>query len=117
MSYSPASAFEVNIESGATLSTAIDLGQGWNHISVEIPTMASGADIYFQAANQNDGGGVFRRFHHRITNSNDTPVPMSIDSSITNCFVPLEFVRYRYLKIELSTAMTATSATFHFVCT
>ena len=114
MSYGPASAFEVNIESGATLSTAIDLGQGWDHITVEIPTMASGTDIFFQAANQNDG--TFRRFHHRITNGNDTPGPMSIDSSITNCFVPLEFVQYRYLKIELSTAMTATSATFHLVC-
>jgi hypothetical protein len=116
MSYSPASSFETTIASGATLSDAVDLGQGWDHISVEIPTMASGTDIYFQAANENSGNGVYRRFHHRITNSNDTPVAMSVDSSITNCFVPLEFVRYRYLKIELSTAMTATSATFHFIC-
>lgn len=116
MGYNPTSAFEITIASGATLSTSVDLGQGWNHISLEIPTMASGTDIYFQAANENDGSGVFRRFHHRITNSNDIPVAMSVDSSITNCFVPLEFVRYRYLKIELSTAMTATSATFHLVC-
>jgi hypothetical protein len=114
MSYSPVSAFSTTLASGVTLSSQIDLGRGWEHITVEIPTMASGTDVYFQGAGSD--GGTYRRIHHRLTNSNDSPGAMNVDSSVTNCFVHLEFVNTKYLKIELSTAMTATSAIFGVVC-
>ncbi|MAH48288.1 hypothetical protein CMI37_20860 [Candidatus Pacearchaeota archaeon] len=114
MGYSPQSRFKVTIASGVTLSSAIDLGRGWPHTQIEIPTMASGTDIYFQCANTLDG--TYRGHHHRLTNSTATPGAMYVDSSVTNCFVHLEFINDRYMKIELSTAMTATSAEFHIVC-
>lgn len=114
MSYSPVSAFSTAIDSGVTLSDEIDLGQGWPHVTVEIPSMGSGTDVYFQAANASSG--TYRRIHHRLTNSTDNPAAMNVDSSVTNCFIHLEFVNVRYFKIELSTAMTATSAAFNVVC-
>jgi hypothetical protein len=113
--YNQTSYFETTVSSGVTLSDSIDLGRGWGHVSLEIPSMPSGTDIFIQGSTEN-GTGVYRRHHHRITNSSDNPTPMNIDSSITNCFVPLEFVRVRYLKIELGTAMTANAAIFRVVC-
>lgn len=112
--YNQASAFSVTLSSGVTLSDQIDLGRGWDNVSLEVPTMTSGTDIYIQAASEDSG--TFRRCHHGLTNSLDNPGAINIDSSVTQCFVPLDAVRLRYLKVELSTAMTATAATFKVVC-
>lgn len=114
MSYNPVSPFSTTLTSGVTLSDEIDLGRGWPHITVEIPSMASGTDVYFQASRTSSG--TYRRINHRLTNTTDNPSAMNVDSSVTNCFVHLEFVNVRYFKIELSTAMTATQATFGVVC-
>lgn len=114
MGYKPVSNFSTTLSSGVTLSDEIDLGRGWDLVSVEIPTMTSGTDVYFQAAATS--GGTYRRLHHRLTASDDSPVAMNVNSSITQAIVPLEFVQSRYLKIELSTAMTATSAQFNVIC-
>ena len=114
MGYGPTQKFKVDIASGATLSNQADLGRGWGRISLEIPTMASGTDLFIQAANSTSG--TFRRYHHRLTSALDTPAAMNVNSSITNCLLPLEFVNAQYLKVELSTAMTATSASFNFIC-
>lgn len=114
MGYTPSSKFEVSLASGATLSTFVDLGRGWNHLSVVIPTMTSGTNVFFQGAG--DSSDTFRRIYHPIANGDNTPDVMSVDSSVTNCIVPLEFISCRYLKVELGTAMTATAATFHVVC-
>lgn len=113
--YNQGSAFATTLVSGVTLSDAIDLGRGWTHISVEIPTMTSGTDIFFQGASTL--GGTYRRCRHGLTASLDNPAAINIDSSVTQCFVPLDAIRLRYLKVELSTAMIATAATFKVVCT
>lgn len=113
--YNQGAAFATTIDSGVTLSDAIDLGRGWENISVEIPTMTSGTDIFFKAASELTG--TYRRCHHGLTSSLDTPAAINIDSSITQCFVPLDAIKVRYLKVELGTAMTATAATFKIVCT
>ena len=114
MGYNPAPAFTVGIASGLTLSSQVDLGRGWDHITLEVPTMASGCDIFVQGSNSNSG--TFRRFYHRIAEGTDNPTAMNLNSSVTNCLIQLEFVNTRYVKVELSTAMTATSASFAFVC-
>ena len=114
MGYVPSQSYSMVVASGATLSSQIDIGCGYNHMMLEIPTMASGTDVRIQGSLHS--GGTFRPIHHRPTNSNDVPVAVNVDSSITNCMLHLEFVNARYLKIELTTAMTATSAIFGIVC-
>lgn len=114
MGYGPTQKFKADIASGATISNQVDLGRGFNHVSLEIPSMASGTDLFIQAANSSSG--TFRKYHHRLTTTNDSPVAINVNSSVTNCFLHLEFVNAQYLKVELSTAMTATSASFNFIC-
>lgn len=113
--YNQGAAFSTTIDSGVTLSDAIDLGRGWENLTVEIPTMTSGTDIFFQGSSELNG--TYRRCHHGLTNSLDNPAAINIDSSVTQCFVPLDAIHLRYLKVELGTAMTATAATFKVVCT
>lgn len=104
--------FTVSMASDVTLSTLVDLGQGWGHYAIEIPTMASGTDIYIQGAVTD--GGTFRRCY--VWGAASTP-EKNIASSVTNTFLSLRETKLpRYVKVELSTAMTATPATFKFIC-
>jgi hypothetical protein len=110
----PTLAFGATIASGSTASSGIDLGYGWNHIGVMIPSMASGTDVYFKVSDSLDG--TYRRVYHHPTISNSNPAAMFVNSAVTNCYVHLEFVNAQYVKVELSTAMTATSAQFKIIC-
>jgi hypothetical protein len=106
--------FSVTMASGVTLSDAIDLGRGYTRLSLSIPTMTSGTDIFIKACETY--GGTYKRFRNRISTGTADPAAMYITSSVTQCFVPLEYVNARFIKIELSTAMTATAATFSLIC-
>ena len=112
--YTEAKYFTVTMPSGGTLTSSIDLARGWDSISLEIPSMASGTDIYIQGCRT--PGATFRRHHHRPTISNSTPGPYFVNSSITNCFIHLENVNMKFLAIEHTTAMTATEAVYNIVC-
>lgn len=113
--YNQGGAFSTTINSGVTLSDAIDLGRGWQNLSIDIPTMTSGTEIFFQAASEFNG--PYRRCYHLLSNNRSNPNPVEIDSSTTQCIVFLDMIKVRYLKVELGTAMTATGATFKVVCT
>ena len=97
------------IASGATLSSAITIPLSRNHLHLEIPTMASGTDVYIQGSSN---GSTFRRLYHGPTISSANPAAVYLNSAVTNCMVDLDSVACEYIKIELSTAMTATSAQF-----
>ena len=97
------------IASGATLSSMITIPIPRNQIQLEIPTMASGTDVYIQASND---GSTFRRVYHGPTISVSNPAALFVNSAVTNCHVDLGVLSNEYIKIELSTAMTATSAQF-----
>lgn len=110
--FTPHVPFSVTIASGATLSSAITIPISRNHFHLEVPTMASGTDVYIQASID---GTNFRRVVYTPTLTNAAPGPIYLTSAITNCFVNIDILSPEYLKIELSTAMTATSAVFKVV--
>lgn len=113
MAHGPVQKFAVaTMASGATLSTEVDLSKSFSRVYLEIPSMASGTDVFLQGANAS--GGTFRRIYMAPSNSDDTPSAWSVDSTITNCFVEIPGA-LRFVKVELGTAMTATTANFNFV--
>lgn len=109
MSYGPSAVYTISMASGLTLTSAISFCRAWGQLHIDIPTMNSGTDIYFQGSVD---GTNFRRIYHLPTIANAAPGPFYLNSSVTNCQVDLDHRIYPYLKIELSTAMTATPVTF-----
>jgi len=101
--------YTVSMASGATLSTAISLPGAFTKMMVEIHTMASGTDVYFQGSHD---GVTYRRMWHDTTITNTSPGPFYLASSATNCHVDINHLTTPFVKVELSTAMTATTACF-----
>ncbi len=108
----PAKAFTASMVSGGTFSSAIDLGYGWTKICVAIPSMASGADLYFQAADSLNG--TYRRIFHAPTVTS-AAVVFTVASGITNCILPLH-VSPQFVRVEATTAPASTAYTFTFIC-
>lgn len=105
--------YTCSMPSGATLSTAMGPLPGhFERVGVEIHSMASGTDIYFKVSHD---GTTYRRLYHSPGISNANPGPIYLASSVTNCNVELDHDGFKYWKVELSTAMTATTACFNLV--
>jgi hypothetical protein len=104
------------IDSGTTLSSEIDLGKPWNLLSLRVPTMTSGTNIFIQGAGTT--GGNFDRIYTAAGDSagDTTPEAWEVDSATCQAIVPFAKPPTRYIKIELSTAMTASSAIFEVIC-
>lgn len=102
-----------SMASGATLSSEIDLTQAYDKVLVGIPTMTSGCNVLFQVSAIS--GGTYRQLYHEPIVSSTTPTKVSVNSSVTQAYVPLSILGARFIKIELSTAMTATSVRFDVV--
>lgn len=115
MSYKNAMGFTsiASMASGETLTAEVDLTQAFDRVLVGIPTMASGTDILFKVAAKS--GDTYRQLYHEPVVDSTTPTKVQINSSVTQAYVPLSILGARYLKVELSTAMTATSAQFDVV--
>jgi hypothetical protein len=115
MSYGPVQVFSITtMASGATLSSAVDLQKAYNKISLVVPSMASGTDIYLHGSTEL--AGTYRRINHSPNSVSATAGALFISSSISNCIVPLNNLHVQYVKVELSTAMTATTAAFKLIC-
>ena len=112
MSYGPRSVFTVNLASNATSTSALDLGRAWQNVYLEIPTMTSGCDVYLKASDS--ATGTFRRVYSKV-NSATVANPWYILSSITQCLVDTP-PGFQHLKVEITTAMTATSVNFKVHC-
>ena len=105
--------YTCSMASGATLSTAIGPLPGhFERILVEIHTMTSGTDIYFQTSHD---GVTYRRLYHTPTLGNSTPGAIFINSGVTNCNLEMDHDGGIYWKVELSTAMTGTTACFNLI--
>lgn len=112
MGAGPFTYFTASMASGSSVSSNIDLGLSWHQVWVEIPTMASGSDIYFQASSDNS---TYRRMYHNPTIGNSSPGALYVTSGITNCLLNLGEMHARYMRIQLSSATTDTPYTFRFV--
>lgn len=107
MSYNPVQGFAIGVDSGVTLSSALDLTRSFRLASIVVPTMTSGTDLYIQGSDSI--GGTYRRIYMISTAS--VPAAASIPSTVTQAVVNMP-IGCQFVKIELSTAMTATSAQF-----
>jgi len=106
-------AFTTTIASLATSSNAIDLGGGYNRVMVGIPTMTSATDVFFRVSDTADG--TFRRIYHESVVATATPTAVQFDSSITNCYVPVN-IAARFFQIAYTSATTKASQTFKVLC-
>jgi hypothetical protein len=102
-----------SMASGETLTAEVDLKQAFDRVLIGIPTMASGADVLLQCAAKT--GDTYRNLYHEPIVSSTTPVKIQVDSSITQAYVPFSVLGAQFIKVELSTAMTATSAQFDII--
>lgn len=115
MSYGPVQVFSLaSMTSDVTLSTYIDLKKAYNKISLVVPSMTSGTDIYIKGAPTADG--TYMRVYHPPSGASSVAGAWFIGSAVTNCIVPMNHVHLQFLKVEFSTAMTAASAMFKFIC-
>lgn len=110
----PVSVFTVSMASAATSTTGLDLQQGWDQLSLVIPSLVSGGDIYLRSSDAIDG--TYRRIFHDSNTNSSVVGAHFFGSVVCNCIVPLHNVKVRYIKVELSTAMADTPATFQFIC-
>lgn len=101
-----------SMASGTTLSTAITLPGAFDRFLVEIHSMTSGTDVYFQVS---QNGTTYRRIYHDPLPANAAPGAVYLASSMTNCNVDVIHTCPKYFKVELSTAMTATTACFQLL--
>lgn len=99
--------------SGATSSSAIDIGsEGYDRISLVIPTMTSGTDIYVQGSYDNS---TFLRLCHAVSSGVATAAAISIASGLSQIIVPLPNVNSRYLKVEHSTACSDSTYSYKVI--
>ena len=108
----PVKAFSATINTASTYTSAIDLGGSYAKIGLSIPTMASGS-FYVQVSDEESG--TFRRLYHKPVAGTTTPPVVLIDSSVTNCVVPLE-IPAQYMKVEISTITSDSSGVFKVIC-
>lgn len=113
MAYKRSMPYTASMASGSTLTAEVDLNQAFDKVLLGIPTMASGCDVLLQVAASS--GGTYRNLYHESTVGSTTPTKVQIDSSVTQAYVPYNIAGAQYVKVELSTAMTATSAQFDLV--
>lgn len=106
-------AFTTTIASAVTSSSAINLGGAYNRVMVGIPTMTSATDIFFRTSDTL--AGTYRKIYHESVAATTTPPAVLIDSSVTNCFVPLN-IAAQFLQIAYTSATTETSQTFKVLC-
>lgn len=109
---SPVKVFSKTIASGVTNAT-FDVGGGYKHYMVGVPTLTSGSDIRFFVSY--DEGTTFKALYHAPTVASATPTVVNIASSVSNAFVAVPPLG-RHFMIGLTTTPTATAHTFQVLC-
>ena len=115
MAYGPIQKLAVQtMASGQTYSTIITMPQkSYSKYFLEIPTFASGADVYLQASTD---GTNFRYVRGAVTAiTQAVPVKFSIGSTVSQAFVEIPG-HFPWLKIEISTFVTDTVTNFKIIC-
>lgn len=106
--------FDIDVTSGATLSSALDLRQGWSDVSLKIPSFSSASDIFIHGAIASNGTYV-RVMHPPINSATAAVSDFKIASGISGRIIPIPST-YQHIKIELSTGQTDVTSTFHVIC-
>ena len=104
--------YTVTMTTGSTLTSALDLGGSYGKLLLGIPTMTSGCNHYVHVGDSESG--TFRRLYYPGYVDTGDPAVVDIDSSVTNCYVPIE-AHAQYVKLEVSTAASDTSHTYKII--
>ena len=105
--------FYKTLASGATSSSGYDFGRAFQNVYLEIPSMASGSDFYIQGSSD---GTTFRRVMHPPVASSSIQVQTFVIGSAATGRIVQVPAGFRYMKVEVSTALTDTVSTFNFIC-
>jgi len=101
--------YSVDLTSGATSTSSVDLGAVYRRVYLEVPTMASGS-LYIQASSDNS---TFRRVTEADPNQGTDFV---INSAVTQRLVPIP-AGFQYYKVESTSGATDTTTTFNIIAT
>tara|TARA_R110000796_G_scaffold187266_1_gene304167 strand:- start:1008 stop:1361 length:354 start_codon:yes stop_codon:yes gene_type:complete len=113
MAYKRAMTYVTTMACGVTSTSEVDLEQAFDQILVGIPTMTSGCDVLIKVAGFS--GDTYRNLYHEPKVDSTTPTKVQINSSVTQAYVPFRVGGCQFVKVELSTAMTATAVEFDIV--
>lgn len=113
MTIGPVLPYSITMNSASTLTSAVDLGGGFNGYLLGIPTMTSGTDVRLRCSPSL--GGTYRALYLEPLAGSATPVVFNVASTVTNCYVPIK-TSARFLKVEFTTATTASSHVFEIIC-
>src|SRR5688500_8827229 len=107
MSIGKVSAFDVSIASGASTSTAIDLGRGYNKVVYDC-TGAGGASMFFAAASFT---GTYKQIRYPIASGMSAPQTATVGSAMSGSLVEVpELKGLQYVKVA-ATGTVADGAT------
>lgn len=109
----PIKVFSVGMASNTTLTSALNLGGSYRSYALVMPSLTSGTDVRIQVSGTESG--TYRRLYHAPTAATAAPTVVNIPSSVTNCAVNLPYLA-QYVKIEFTTATTASSHQFSVIC-
>jgi hypothetical protein len=113
MSYGPYAVFTASVASGATASSAVDLGRSWFANYLVVPSMTSNSQLHLKASETLDG--TYRRVKHPPVNSATVAVnEFTILSANTGCIVPMPS-GLRYVQVE-TTATVDGGCSFTILC-
>jgi hypothetical protein len=105
--------FTIPVTSGVTLTSSIDLGsESYDKFCFYVPSFTSGTDFMFQVSADDS---TFVRLKYPIASGLVAPIDVKVGSATTQAWVPIPEINHRYVKVELSTAATATSTSFKVV--
>jgi len=114
MSHGQITVYSQTMPSGATsLTSYFDLGRSFDKVYLEVPTFASGTDVYIQGSRD---GTTFRRiYREQVSTSIVVADVWKVGSAASQAFhrVPAGF---RYYRPEVSTALTDTVTPWKMVC-
>lgn len=113
MSYGPVQVFAASVASGTTFSSMIDLQKAYNKVSLLIPTMSSGTDVYLRGAPTLTG--TSRRIYHAPNTVSSVVGAQFVGSAVTQCIVPFNNVHVQFIQVELTTTVTGVMG-FQLLC-
>lgn len=109
----PTTVYQTSVASGATASSAIDLGQDWRTAYLVIQSMTSNSQLHIKASDSLTG--TYRRVYQALQNTNTVAAPASfaVASALTNAIVPIP-PGLRFVQIE-QTATADSGQTYKII--
>lgn len=103
--------FPSTMATGATLTSAMDIGSPWAYVYLHVPAITSGTNIWIKAAPTL--AGTYNRVTQPSINSTAAQTnSFTVASVQTSAVVPLPN-GLRFVKIETATLQSDTSLTFY----